>query len=50
MINTFIITLIINMTPQEIKYYKKNTTILSIVLKFIEFINTEINEDKIKNQ
>ena len=36
------------MTPQEIKYCKNNTTILSLFIQFIEFINSEVDEDKTK--
>jgi len=37
------------MTPQEIKYIHENTTLLSIFVKLIEFINLEIDEDKEKS-
>jgi len=36
------------MTPQEIQFAKSNTTLLSLVIQFFEFINSEIDEDKEK--
>ena len=32
------------MTPQEIQYAKENTTILSLIIQFIEFINDEVKD------
>ena len=37
------------MSPQEIQYCKENTSIISLVIQFIEFINKECNDDKQKN-
>ena len=36
------------MTPQEIQYCKNNTTMMSLIIQFIEFINSEIDDDKRK--
>jgi len=37
------------MTQQEIQYAKENSTMLSLFIKFFEFINSEIDEDKEKS-
>jgi len=36
------------MTPQEIQYAKENTTMLSLFIHFIEFLNSESEEEKDK--
>ena len=36
------------MTPQEIQFVKNNTSMLSLLIQFIEFINAEIDGDKTK--
>ena len=37
------------MTKQEIKYMKENSTILSLFIRLIEFIKSEIDNDKDKS-
>jgi len=37
------------MTSQEIKYAKENSTMLSLIIQFIEFINSEVDSDKEKH-
>ena len=32
------------MSPQEIQYAKENTSILSLIIQFIEFINDEVKD------
>ena len=37
------------LNQQQIQFAKENTTMMSLIIQFIEFINTECNDDKHKN-
>lgn len=37
------------LNQQQIQFAKENTTMMSLIIQFIEFINTECNDDKQKN-
>ena len=38
----------LSMTPQEIQLCKNNTNMMSLIIQFIEFINSEVDFDKTK--